>query len=134
VDGARSQQLDVPLSDAELHKEFVRYKASHYKSNAEFQTYMNERRLVLADVLYQLRRNVLVTRILPKFEARVKRAGGGERVYAKLALKRYHKLIAKTSCEAGYVMEDCKEYRAPATPLPSSNVILERSVQGSSAT
>jgi hypothetical protein len=127
-----AKELHVSLSDAELHKEFLRWRAATYKTDAKFQAYMKERQLVLSDVLYQLKRNILVTRLLPTFQAQVKRAGGGERVYAKLALERYHNLIAKTSCKAGYVMEDCKEYRAPATPLPSSNVIIEGIVQGNS--
>ena len=120
-----AKELGVQLSDAELHKEFLRWRANSYKTDAKFQEYMRERGLVLSDVLYQLRRNILVTRILPKFQARVRKAGGGEKVYAKLALERYHKLIEKTSCKPGYVMEDCKEYREPATPLRAPNVILE---------
>ncbi len=128
------KELGVPLSNAELHKEFVRYRNQGYKTEAAFQQYMKERRLALSDVLYEVKRNILVTRILPKFQIRVKRAGGGERVYAKLALERYHGLIAKTSCKSGYVMEDCKEYRAPATPLPSPDSILEALTQGRRAT
>lgn len=129
-----AKELGVPLSNAELHKEFLRYRNQDYKTEADFQQYMKERRLALSDVLYQLKRNVLVTRILPKFQVRVKKAGGGEQVYAKLALERYHALIAKTSCKSGYVMEDCKEYRAPATPLPSPDSILEALTKGVSNT
>lgn len=120
-----AKELGIPLSEAELHREFLRYRKEAYSSPAKFQTYMKERRLLLSDVLYQLRRNVLVTRILPKFQAKVKRAGGGSTVYAKLVTERYHALIAKTSCKAGYVMESCKEYHAPAKELPSPSVILE---------
>jgi hypothetical protein len=129
-----AKELHIRLTTAELHKEFLRWRPLSYKTDAKFQEYMKERGLVLSDVLYQLRRNVLVRRILPTFQVRVKKAGGGERVYAKLALERYHNLIAKTSCKPGYVMEDCKEYREPATPLPSSNVIIEGFVQGNSST
>jgi hypothetical protein len=125
-----AKELGVRLSEPELHKEFLRSRKETYGNQATFLKYMRERRLVLSDVLYLLTRNILVTRILPKFEARVKHAGGGEKVYAKLALVRYHGLIAKTSCKAGYVMEDCKEYREPPTPLSSPDVILEGFVQG----
>jgi hypothetical protein len=121
-----AKERRVPLSDAELHKEFLRYRKEAYASPAAFQTYMQERQLVLSDVLYQLKRNVLVSRLLPKFKAKViAEAGSSEKAYAKVALERYRARIAKTSCKAGYVMEDCKEYRAPAKPLPSANVLLE---------
>ncbi len=120
-----AKELGVPLSDAELHQEFLRYRKETYSTPAKFQAYMSERRLVLSDVLYQLRRNVLVSRILPKFQAKVKSAGGGTKVYAKLAIQRYQALIAKTSCKTGYVMEDCKEYHKPAEEPPSPDVIIE---------
>jgi hypothetical protein len=120
-----AKELGIPLSEGELHREFLRFRKEAYNSPARFQISLKERQLSLSDILYQLRRNVLVTRILPKFQAKVKRAGGGEKVYAKLALERYRSLIAKTNCKDGYVMENCKAYRAPAKPLPSPSVILE---------
>jgi hypothetical protein len=120
-----AKELGIHLSNAELLKEFLRWQRENYQTDAKFQLYMKERQMHLADVLFQLRRNLLVTRILPSFEARVKRAGGGEKVYTRLALQRYHGLIAKTTCEKGYEMEDCNSYRAPAQPLPSPAVILE---------
>lgn len=124
-----AKEQGVKLTDAELHKEFLRFRKEVYGTDAKFQTYMNERRMVLSDVLYQLRRNVYVTRILPKFKARVDKIGGGIKTYARLAEKRHRNLVAKTSCEAGYVMEDCKGYRAPAKHPPSPNEVLEGFVQ-----
>jgi hypothetical protein len=125
-----AKELGVPLSEAEMHREFLRYRKEAYNSPARYESYMKERRLVLSDVLYQLRRNVLVTRLLPKFQAKVAKTGGGEKVYVKFALERYRARIAKTSCKAGYVMENCKEYHAPAKELPSPSVILEGFVRG----
>jgi hypothetical protein len=81
--------------------------------------------MVAADAMYQLKRNILVTRLRPKFEAEVKKAGGGERTLARLALANYQSLIAKTTCKAGYVVLGCKGYREPAVALPSASVILE---------
>jgi hypothetical protein len=125
-----AKEQHVSVSDAELHREFLRYRKEAYKTEAKYQTYLAEHRLVLSDVLYQLRRSVYVTRILPKFKAKVNAAGGGLKTYAKLAFERHDRLVAKTTCKAGYVMEDCKGYRAPAKPLPAPNLILEGIVQG----
>lgn len=126
-----AKELHIPLTEAELHKEFQRYLMQNYKnSQAKFHQYLDERQLVPSDVLYQLKRNILVTRILPKFKARVQRAGGGEKTYAKLVTKRYHGLIAKTSCQPGYVMEDCKQYHKPPNPPLAPADILEALTQG----
>jgi hypothetical protein len=125
-----AKELGVALSDAELHKEFLRARNQFHETEAGYQAYLKERRLVLSDFLYQLRRNVLVNRITPKFQAKVKQAGGGEKVYTSLALARFRGLIAKTSCKAGYVIEDCRGYRAPAKAPRSPDEILEAFVGG----
>jgi hypothetical protein len=120
-----AEELGIHLSTAELHKEFVRYRNEQFETQAKFERYMGEDRLVLADVLYELRRNALTARILPKFEASVKQAGGGEKAYAKLALAHYHNLIDRTTCQSGYVVEDCSGFREPKTPTPSPNALIE---------
>ncbi len=125
-----AKEQHVSLSDAELHREFLRYRKEVYKTDASFQTYMSEHRMALSDVLYQLRRNVYVSRLLPKFQAKVNAAGGGVKTYAKLAYKRYYRLIARTTCKAGYLMESCRGYHAPVKALPSPNEVLEAIVQG----
>jgi hypothetical protein len=120
------EEQGIRISDAELHRHFRDFQREVYGSSlAKQHKYLMERHWNVADVLYQFKRNMLVSRILPKFKARVEKAGGGDRTYARLALERYRGLIAKTSCKPGYVVEGCKEYRAPAVPLPSPSVVLE---------
>jgi hypothetical protein len=130
---AEGAEEGLKVSDALLHKEFARYRKQVYPTEADLSKYLAERQWVLSDVLYQLKRNILVTAILPKFEAKVKRAGGGEKTYVRLALERYKKLIAKTKCDPGYVAPSCSEYHGPPTVLPAPNTILEEFVQGRSA-
>jgi hypothetical protein len=121
-----AKEEGVPLSEAELRQEFLRYQTETFKTTVRYESYLKERRLTLSDVLYQLRRNVLVSRLLPKFQAKVRQtAGDSQAAYVKLALERYRARIAKTRCKAGYVMEDCRDYHPPAKELPSPSVILE---------
>jgi hypothetical protein len=127
---AEGAEEGLKVSDALLQKEFARYRKQPYPTEADLQKYLAERQWVLSDVLYQLKRNVLVTQILPHFQAKVKKAGGGEATYVRLALQRYHKLIAKTTCKQGYVVPNCKEYHEPSTAPPSPNSILEAFVKG----
>jgi len=119
------EEHGIRVSDAEVRKEFKRFGKEFYKSPAGERKYLAERHMVRADALYQLKRNILNGRLLPSFRAEVKQAGGGERTFARLALANYNGMIAKTSCEPGYVVQGCKGYREPAVPLPSPSVILE---------
>lgn len=127
IEGA---EQGLKVSPAQLQREFARFRKQTYPTEADLHKYLSERQWVLSDVLYQLKRNVLVTAILPKFEARVKKAGGGEKTYTRLALQRYHALIAKTTCRAGYVVPNCSEYHEPPTVAPSPNALLEQLVKG----
>lgn len=124
------KELGVNLSEADLHKEFTRHRREMYPTEADLQKYLSERHLVLSDVLYQLKRNVLEARIMPKVQAKIEREGGNEATYIRRALQRYKALIAKTSCTAGYVVPGCSEYRGPPTVQPSPNVILESLASG----
>lgn len=120
------EEQGLRVSEAELHRYFQRYRKEVFGgSEATERRHLAERHWSVADVLYMLKRSMLVSRILPKFQARVNRAGGGEKTYARLALARYRGLIAKTSCKPGYVVLGCREYREPAVPPPSAAVILE---------
>jgi hypothetical protein len=101
-----------------------------YPTEADLHKYLAERNWVRSDVLYQLKRNILVTAILPKFEAKVKKAGGGEAMYTKLALERYKGLIARTKCQPGFIAPNCSEYREPSKAAPSPNSIIEALVKG----
>jgi len=116
----------VRVSDAELHREFQRYREENFHgSQANEQAYLRERHMTVDDLLYQLKRNLLTRRLQPKFEALVAKAGGGQRTYVRLALAHYSRLIARTTCKPGYVVPGCKGYHEPAVPLPSPSVILE---------
>lgn len=118
------EEHGITVSDAEVRKAFQHFSKEYYKSKAGEQTYLAERHMVVADVLYQIKSGLLNKRLRPSFEAEVKKAGGGERTYARLAIARYNGLIAKTTCKAGYVVLGCRGYREPAVPLPSPAEIL----------
>jgi hypothetical protein len=107
-------EAGVSVSNGQLRSEFARYRKQRYPTEADLQRYLSERHWTLADVLYQFKGDVLSSRLLPKFNEKVKRAGGTQQVNVKLALERYHGLIAKTSCSEGYVVETCKQYRGAA--------------------
>lgn len=124
------KEQGIVVSDALLQKEFKRYSKAFFPEEGELERYITERHWVLSDVLYQLKRNILVKAILPKFQAKVKQAGGGEATYVRLANERYARLIARTSCKPGYVAPGCREYHGASTVKPAPNLILEALAKG----
>jgi hypothetical protein len=120
----------IKVSPAELQKEFDSLRAHTFPTQADLRRYLEERHWALSDIYYQLKRNIIVRRLVPSFLAQVKKAGGGEAVYAKLALERYKRQIARTTCKPGYVAPSCSEYHGPETVLPPVAVILEALTEG----
>ncbi len=127
------KEQGIVVSDAQLQKEFKRYSKAFFPQEGELERYVTERHWVLSDILYQLKRNILVKSILPKFEAKVKAAGGGEATYVRLANERYAHLIARTSCKPGFIAPGCREYHGPTTVKPAPDVILEALAKGRSS-
>jgi hypothetical protein len=123
----------IKVSHAELQKEFENLRAQTFPTDADLRRYLEERNWVLSDIYYQLKRNIIVRRLLPNFLAKVKRAGGGEVVYAKLALERYKRQIARTSCKPGFVAPGCREYHGSEIVLPPVAVLLEDLTAGRSS-
>jgi hypothetical protein len=127
---AEADELGLKAPEAEVRREFARIRRVPYPTEAQLRKYMAERHLVLSDLLYRLKDSILVGRILAKFQVKVKQAGGGEKTYTKLALERHNRWLSRTSCKAGYVAPDCREYHGPEIVEPSPNSILEAIVQG----
>jgi hypothetical protein len=119
------EEQGVRVSDAEVRKDFERFSREYYKSEANQRKYLAERHWVVADVLYQIKRNMIANRLAPKLRAAAEKSGGGEAAYTRLALAHNRTLVSKTSCKPGYVVPGCKEYRQPAVSPPSPSVILE---------
>jgi hypothetical protein len=125
-------EMGLKVSEAQLKRQFAVERRQTYPTEAQLNKYLSERHMVLSDLLYQLKRSILVSEILPKFEAKVRKAGG-KNAYGRLAIARYDALVARTSCSPGYVVPNCKEYHGPEAVVPSPNQVLEAIVQGGTA-
>jgi hypothetical protein len=114
----------ITVSDADVKRTFARIRKQQYPTEQTLRTYLAERHWSLADLLYEVKLNTIVAKLLPSFQRRVVDAGGGERTYAKLALQHYDDIVAKTNCSNGYVVPGCSEYHGPPSVLPSPDVII----------
>jgi hypothetical protein len=128
------EQHGLHVSEAQLRREFAQQRKERFPTEAELRTYLTERHWLLSDILYLFKRNVLSSELLPKFQAEAATAGSSEPgAVAQLEARHYKELTAKTSCEAGYVAPNCKQFD-PKAPQPSPpNVIFEQFTKGESS-
>ena len=106
-----AKDLGVTPSEAEVEKAVRRFREHETPSAGEFQRYLNYAHMSLADAQYIQRLTVAGTKIQNGILA--KGSGGG----SQQALASFNsKWIAKTDCEAGYVVAGCKQYTGTLPP------------------
>ena len=112
----------VRISDAEVKQHFVSAQYELFQRPGALQHYLAKRRWSLKDELFLVKVDLLAERFRKHF---------GENVSTNAFVKFYNEEAkrwkAKTICHAGYVVENCKGYRAHPEPrdAPSPGTISE---------
>jgi hypothetical protein len=115
---ARDEGLTA--TDAEVTQLYNQLKAREFPKPAEQQQYLASRRLSLADELLIVKLDVLGQKVTQQI------ASGGKQATARF-IEAGKKWTAKTTCDAGYVVEHCKEYTGQAaSSVPAPSVLMEQ--------
>jgi foldase protein PrsA len=112
-----SSSLGVKLSDAEVKQQLVKEKVAAFPEPAKFKAYLQSSGETVSDVLLNLKVRLLEQ----KLEARAlkgKSKAAQQKAFAAFVKAFKKKWTAKTECRAGYVVEDCKQYKAPKSKPP----------------
>lgn len=107
----------------EVARRLRRQRQREWPAPGQFQRYLGERHLTLADESYLLKRDVLSQKQLE----RVRQEGltaGHEAAALQMAEEYSAKWTARTSCQPGYVAEQCKQYTGTPKHAPSPNSVL----------
>lgn len=107
----------IKVTSAEVNRRFKQYKAEEFSSEAEFQTYLADRRWSLSDDLFLIRKDLFSSRLIAKLGAEKRSL----LVFSRESAKRWR---ARTSCHTGYLVEQCNGYKAPATPVPAPEIMI----------
>jgi hypothetical protein len=108
----------IRVTSAEVNQRFKQYKAEEFSSEAQFQTYLADRRWSLSDDLFLIRKDLLSSKLIAKLSAEKRSPLVSGRESAR-------RLRASTRCYTGYVVEDCTGYKAPATPAPVPETVVD---------
>lgn len=95
----------ITASEAETQQLFKKIRATQYPGAAELSKYLASRRWSLADLLFVIKLDVLRQQETSRLSA------GGKRVEARF-LAAQRQLAAKTSCNAGYVVQGCSQFKS----------------------
>jgi hypothetical protein len=103
----------VNPSEGEVREEYARYSRKHFPNRGEQRRYLADTGESVGDELLRIRTDMISTRIFSK----EKRRFGGIatkaqlQAYGRWAVETEERWVARTSCRAGYIVEDCKQYK-----------------------
>lgn len=115
-----ASSLGVKVSDKEVKKQFDKLKTQQFPKPAEFQKFLSTSGQTVSDLLLRAKLNLLSSKIQQKV---INQAAKPQTALSTFAQEFKKKWTAKTDCYAGYVVPDCKQYKAPqptSTPAPTA--------------
>ena len=109
----------VVPTDAEVKRLFNQFKAREFHTDAAFQRYLINSQRNVPDIMVAMQVDVINNGIIKKLKTLQGKASYNE------AEQRW---TEKTSCEPGYVVERCKQYKGGATfgSTPPPSVLMEQ--------
>ncbi len=116
----------ITASAAEVRSAFNTERKQSYPTEAALHRYLGERHWSLADLLYQVRLNVLAGKLQGRAGTKAASAGGDQSVSPPLTSEQVQNSASKAICKAGYVVAGCSEYRGPPTAAPSADLLIEK--------
>jgi hypothetical protein len=118
-------ELGIPPTTAEVNHLFSMIKAREFPKPGEYQTFLAERHWNNSVEVLQIKRNIVVSKIQAKFQAK---GQGFTRAYISYVEQSAKKWTAKTTCSQGYIVAGCKEYKASPqqeSSKPAPALLLE---------
>lgn len=111
--------LGVKVRDGEVTREFERFKHREFHSAGDFENYLKYSGMSVADVLLLMKDTVLSDRLLQRATPTKSGLTAQQRQHAVSRFNREvtRKWTAKTSCHAGYVVPECKQYKGAGARL-----------------
>ncbi len=102
----------VKVTDEEVRQQFEGVKKTFFPKEAEFEKFIAITGETVPDQLFRSKVQLLEHKLFAKKGLTAKQ----QQAYLKFVNESTKKWIARTSCRAGYVVPDCKEYKGPLTP------------------
>lgn len=124
--------LGVSVNEAEVHQRLAKFRTKQFPKASEFSKYLASVGESEADLLRRTKAELLESKISRRVIAGKTASTGAHTLLITFQNSFYTRWKQRTSCKAGYVMEDCKEYKG--APHSQSTSGSSATASGSSAT
>ncbi len=119
---AEGREHGIVVSDTDVAKALQRQKDERSSMPGAFAAYLADRGRSLADNRFELRQSLVTDRLIAKL--RQEHPGGGLRYAVGRLAKGQVEGRANTDCQAGYIVPECKQYRATTTQSGRSPAVI----------
>jgi foldase protein PrsA len=109
------EELGLTLTDAEVKQRLQYIKRITYPKEAQFKKYLATTGQTVSDMLFRAKVQLVEVK-LQQWLVSLGKSGQGQRTAAKWAVEFPRKWVKRTTCQAGYVAPDCREYKGPLPP------------------
>jgi hypothetical protein len=106
------------VTNKEIHQEYARLRATNFPKEGELQSYLADRGWPLSVELFLIKHDLLSKKLQEKLKALQ-----NSDAFAKYVAESTKRWTSRTSCRAGYLVEQCSQYspqHAPLTPSPAT--------------
>ncbi len=115
----------IAVTDSELTRALLQ----QFPTSSSLEDFLNERRWVASDELYEIKNSLLTAKLIAKLQP--KTLAAGYRALTHLVKENTAKLTSKTDCRPGYVVPRCRQYKPGATPsAPAPALLIEELAAG----
>jgi hypothetical protein len=122
----------ISVSEAEVKQGFEQIKRQGYPKAGSFAKFLSKSKETEADLLARVKIELLQSRIAAQVTAG-KSAGRRSALLTSFEQAFHSHWKRYTTCDAGYVMEDCSEYRGKSEDLAATSASSSSSSGGSTA-
>jgi hypothetical protein len=124
---AEAKEHGETVTATELSSAVAALRQREYPRPGAFEKFLRERHLSVADEKFLLERNLFSQKLL----ARVLRAhrDAGPTEYAQLAANYTTKWRSRTTCQRGYITDQCKDFKASDSGGAAPNSVLSQMAQ-----
>jgi hypothetical protein len=118
----RDAEQGVTVSNQEIEAEFKRLEVKFFPKEGELQTYLANHEWPLSVELFLIKRDMLYNKLEKKFSE-----NGRKAQFGRFLLDNAKQWTARTTCQIGYLVEQCNDYKSvPSTTSP--DILIEEFV------
>ncbi len=110
----------LAVTNAEVEKQFKRERPEKFPTEADLRRYLQQRGWTLSDELNLIKRDILANKLV----AALRREFPDQHALIEALAQTTKKWTAKTTCNVGYIVPGCKQYKG-ASSSPAPAVVIE---------